>query len=386
MPPSLPVSAHPPTQAQALQWDVFCQVIDNFGDIGVCWRLACNLAQRGQQVRLWVDDARALQWMAPHGCAGVQVRAWGSTVAVQEPPTDVLIEAFGCEITPEIIAICAYQSSLGGQKPTWINLEYLSAERYVERCHALPSPIQQGPAAGWTKWFFYPGFTPATGGLLREIDLPARQARFDAAAWRGAQLTGSGAAARPGERWLALFCYESPALPQLLAQCAQATTPTRLLVTPGRAAATRSAWRHIKHENGREPLADKREQLSISYLAPCPQTAFDEMLWACDLNLVRGEDSLVRALWAGQPLVWHIYPQSDLAHHDKLHAFLDWLQAPPSLRRFHYIWNGLEAGALPTLDADTLAQWTACALKARARLLAQDDLVTQLLAFVNKRR
>ncbi|MEO7887531.1 MAG: elongation factor P maturation arginine rhamnosyltransferase EarP, partial [Polaromonas sp.] len=45
---------------RSLQWDIFCKVIDNFGDIGVCWRLAADLASRGHKVRLWVDDASAL--------------------------------------------------------------------------------------------------------------------------------------------------------------------------------------------------------------------------------------------------------------------------------------------------------------------------------------
>ena len=107
------------------------------------------------------------------------------------------------------------------------------------------------------------------------------------------------------------------------------------------------------------------------------------MLWACDLNFVRGEDSLVRALWAGQPFVWQIYPQHDDAHHAKLHAFLDWLQAPPTLRRWHAQWNGLEpATALPPLARATLAEWHDCTRAARQRLLAQPDLLTQLLGFV----
>jgi uncharacterized repeat protein (TIGR03837 family) len=110
------------------------------------------------------------------------------------------------------------------------------------------------------------------------------------------------------------------------------------------------------------------------------------MLWACDLNLVRGEDSLVRALWAGRPLVWQIYPQHDNAHHDKLHAFLDWLQAPESLRRFHATWNGLDNAPLVLPDKTLLAQWAACVQAARARLLAQDDLVTQILGFVQEKR
>ena len=388
-----------PTPTTPLQWDIFCQVIDNFGDIGVCWRLARDLAQRGHSVRLWTDDASALQWMAPHGCAGVQVLPWGGALPESATPPDVLVEAFGCEITPKIIATTASNIRAKGQKdpqfkpPVWINLEYLSAESYVARCHRLPSPVQHGPAAGWTKWFFYPGFTPATGGLLRELDLSARQAQFDVAAWRSAHLAHSSASgnssAKPNTRWISLFCYEPAALGQLLAQLTEASTPTRLLVTPGRAAAAVAAVTaaaDFYSQNGLEPLYSQRQELSISYLAPCSQSAFDELLWACDVNLVRGEDSLVRALWAGQPLVWHIYPQHDNAHHDKLQAFLDWLQAPASLRQFHAVWNGISQAPLPLLDEDTLREWRACVRQARAQLSAQKDLLTQLLGFCLEKR
>lgn len=125
-----------------------------------------------ERVRLWVDDASALQWMVPEGCPGVELRAWGSPPpGPEEPAPDVMLEAFGCDIAPEFIAYSAYQSSTRGQKhpkPVWINLEYLSAESYVERHHKLSSLLSSGPGAGWTRWFFYPGFTPGTGGLLRE--------------------------------------------------------------------------------------------------------------------------------------------------------------------------------------------------------------------------
>lgn len=388
MPFAMPTAALTPSPAQALQWDVFCQVIDNFGDMGVCWRLACNLAERGEQVRLWTDDALALRWMAPHGHPGVQVRDWHSLLATDEDPTDILVEAFGCDAPPDFLAACVRRAQASGRPPVWINLEYLSAESYVERCHTLPSLVMQGPAAGWTKWFFYPGFTPATGGLLRELDLPARQQRFDAAAWRRAQLAGSGDTAPPDARWISLFCYEPPALAALLAQCAQADQPaTRWLVTPGRAAAaTQAVLQSFPHENSLQAPPDQCKQLSISYLQPCSQPAFDEMLWACDLNLVRGEDSLVRALWAGQALVWHLYPQHDNAHHAKLQAFLDWLQAPASLRRFHAIWNGVVAGDLHLPDAAELQEWRACVRRARTALWAQGDLLTQLLGFCAQKR
>ena len=117
------------------------------------------------------------------------------------------------------------------------------------------------------------------------------------------------------------------------------------------------------------------------------QTDFDHLLWACDLNCVRGEDSLVRALWAGQPFVWHIYPQHDNAHHAKLEAFLDWLQAPESWRQFHRHWNGIATPQGPVWPGWAVVdEWRGCALAARERLLAQPDLVSQLLEFVANKR
>ena len=163
-----------------MQWDIFCKVIDNFGDIGVCWRLCADLARRGHTVRLWVDDASALQWMAPGALegriAGIEVCAWADSMQPQKlanlPAADVWIEGFGCEIAPEFIAAYAKWTGAKGlndsKSPVWVNLEYLSAERYVERAHGLPSPVMSGPAKGATKHFFYPGFTGRTGGLLRE--------------------------------------------------------------------------------------------------------------------------------------------------------------------------------------------------------------------------
>jgi uncharacterized repeat protein (TIGR03837 family) len=121
-------------------------------------------------------------------------------------------------------------------------------------------------------------------------------------------------------------------------------------------------------------------QPSWSTLPYTDQNGFDEMLWACDLNFVRGEDSLVRALWAGQPFIWHIYPQDDNAHHAKLEAFLDWLQAPETLRQAHRVWNGLEGGELTIPHAGLLAEWTACVHTARQQLSSQADLVSQLIA------
>lgn len=374
---------HQPPVHPPLCWDIFCRVIDNFGDIGVCWRLAVNLAQRGQTLRLWVDDASALAWMAPDGAPGVQVLAWTAPFDARgQTPGDVLVEAFGCDIDPEFIANYADNIRARGLKCLWINLEYLSAESYVARCHTLPSPVMQGPGQGLTKHFFYPGFTADTGGLLREPDLLQRQASFDRTAW----LTEQGIDGQ-GQRLVSLFCYEPAGLLALLQALVADDTPTMLLVTAGRAAT--AVRQLIEHEIDLQPLYNKGKQLSISYLPQITQTDYDHLLWACELNFVRGEDSLVRALWAGKPFIWQIYPQDDDAHHNKLNAFLDWLQAPPSLRRAHRVWNGVpgpeaDDATAPLLTADAVQTWHGSCQRARQTLLLQNDLASQLLDFIAK--
>ena len=349
-------------------WDIFCTVIDNHGDLGVCWRLTRQLLTQSESVRLWVDDASALAWMAPDAptLSKLQVLPWyaasQSEVLSQLKPADVWIEAFGCTL-PE--AFVAHGVATHPQQPAWINLEYLSAEDWVPRMHKMPSPVMSGPAKGWTKRFFYPGFTADTGGLLRETDLKERQERFDRAAWRQQHVPSLA----PDGLLISLFCYEPAALPQLLQQLVG--TPHHLLVAPGRPLVA-----------VQQTLANMAVHPSWSALPYTDQNGFDEMLGACDLNLVRGEDSLVRALWAGQPFIWHIYPQDDNAHHAKLEAFLEGMHAPESLRRAHRVWNGMEAGEWPAINSGALADWAACAQTARQQLRQQPDLVSQLRSLV----
>jgi uncharacterized repeat protein (TIGR03837 family) len=347
-----------------MKWDLFCRVVDNLGDIGVCWRLAVDLAERGEQVRLFVDDASALAWMAPHGASGVSVQPWPAADAAVTP-ADVVIEAFGCELPPNVAGAMASQV----RPPVWINLEYLSAEAYVERSHCLPSPQLGGLGAGLVKWFFYPGFTAATGGLIRERDLLRRQAVFDAGAW----LASQGVQRRGSERIVSLFCYTNPTLPDMLSDLAQ--QPTLLLVTEGLAAQQVAAMLGPDH---------RHDGLRAVMLPRLAQTDYDHLLWASDLNFVRGEDSWVRAQWAARPFVWQAYPQDDGAHAGKVEAFLDRLTAaaPDDLaapvRAVWRRWNGLPAAsarlpAWPVWQQHTLA-W-------RDKLLAQADLGTQLIGF-----
>lgn len=362
-------------------WDIFCRVIDNFGDIGVCWRLCTDLAGRGQKVRFWVDDASALQWLAPGALEGhwlnVQVRLWaqaGDADSLRSlHRSDIWIEAFGCEIPLSFVA--HFATAPIAKQPVWLNLEYLSAEPYVERCHGLPSPVMHGPAKGWIKYFFYPGLSAKTGGLMQG---PTQNAGpGPSAGTQRERFFAQSGINWQGERVLSLFCYEPPLLGPLLEHLATGTQSVLLLVTAGRAsAAVRAQWgAQTQHGN-----------LQLCFLPLLTQVAYDGLLAASDVNFVRGEDSVVRALWTGKPFVWQIYPQEDGAHAVKLEAFMQRLGMNTATCELHRAWNGMShtlalTGVLQPLLAENLHPWQVEAQAGRQSLLKLPDLGQRLVEF-----
>lgn len=357
---------------QAMRWDVLCRVVDNLGDVGVCSRLARQLAARGHQVRLWIDDASALAWMHPEGLAGVTVHSESPTAGWRGGDLgEVVLETFGCGVAARMLAAMLDRQP----PPVWVNLEHLSAEGFVERSHRLPSPRLVGAGAGLTTWFFYPGFTPRTGGLVRETGLLAQRAGHDAAQW----LETSGLRQVPDEPLVCAFAY--PDAPWTDLAGAPALRRARFLL-PGARGNALSGGGQGSPIDPADPRWQRLPLLS--------QDRFDRLLWSCTLNLVRGEDSFVRAQWAGIPFLWQPYRQSDLAHRAKLEAFLDlFLQdAPASLagqvRHLHRWWNGMSARPTDWPDLDARAPWATHCRRWRDELARQDDLVSQLTAFVKK--
>ncbi|MFJ4066573.1 elongation factor P maturation arginine rhamnosyltransferase EarP [Pseudomonas sp. NPDC089996] len=302
-------------------WDIFCSVVDNYGDIGVTWRLARQLvAEHDLAVRLWVDDLNAFVPLCPGADAraaqqwqqGVDVRAWPAQWQPQAP-ADVVIGAFACQLP------AAYVEAMRARTAPvlWLNLEYLSAEDWVEGCHGLPSPQPNG----LRKVFFFPGFTAGTGGLLREASLlPRRQAFEQSSEARAAFLQGLGVHLQPGALLMSLFAYENGQLGRWLDALVEDTDPVHLLVPQGRILGDLEAWL------GEQPLkagdVHPRGTLTVQVLPFVSQDDYDRLLWSCDFNAVRGEDSFVRAQWAGRPMLWHIYVQDENAHWEKLEAFL----------------------------------------------------------------
>lgn len=333
-------------------WDIFCRVVDNYGDIGTCWRLARQLVQEfNLSVRLWVDDLASFQRICPQvqiecgrqSVDSIEVCHWTGDLRLVAT-ADVVIEAFACELPPTYVASMMSRTV----SPVWINLEYLTAEEWVEGCHGLPSPQTRNFLR---KYFFFPGFTKKTGGLLRESDLLLQRSAFDRVVatrfWQGLGIEPKS----DDELRISLFCYENNSLEPLLRTWEQGETHVRLLACPGAAQALIGRAYGIEFSTGD---TIQRGSLTIHALPFLTQSRYDELLWACDLNFVRGEDSFVRAQWAGRPFVWQIYPQAEEAHFAKLDAFLDRFladfcgtglgvtertAAAESIRQFWSAWN-----------------------------------------------
>ncbi|MCB1954674.1 MAG: elongation factor P maturation arginine rhamnosyltransferase EarP [Rhodocyclaceae bacterium] len=333
-------------------WDVFCRVVDNFGDIGVCRRLCLSLARDHDiAVRLITDQPELLQRMdeptaiaaeSPIG-APFRVIRWCSSL-IPEATTAVVIEAFACEL-PEGYS---RQMASDGRRRLWINLEYLSAEPWVEGCHGL---VSRHPELGLDKVFVFPGFTGGTGGLLRESGLLARRDAFtadpdaQAAFWQGLGLDAPAGA----ERRVCLFGYENPAAIALLDVMAGDESPWTVVVPEDRSATQVAAWAGSPLARpGDSAVVGALRVVRVPFMA---QDRFDQLLWACDLNLVRGEDSLVRALWAARPFLWQAYVQPDDAHLDKVAALATAFArgvAPAGLPGTYLsslqAWNGTDGG------------------------------------------
>jgi len=355
-----------------LRWDIFCRVIDNLGDAGVCLRLAADLASRGLQVCLYIDQPAVLKQLMHNTAYSkyLSVRLWPEYTESfsASDVADVVIEAFACDPPTAYIRAMAQSA----KPPVWINLEYLSAEAWVKESHGLPSPH---PRYALTKYFFFPGFTPGTGGLLRE---PGLIDRLDTA-----HIENKDTALR-----IFLFGYPQPKISEWLDRLAAQAEPTLLAIVPCPAQQQVDDWLATHTDTN---------QLTIAHQPFVPQAEFDALLASYDFLFVRGEDSFVRAQWAAKPLVWQIYPQEEAIHLVKLKAFYDHYldQGVLTAKQRSIYWQFVSAwnnGNASSNDAVLASTWPKLveiyplllenARVWRNQLLKQRDLVSQLRDFV----
>jgi uncharacterized repeat protein (TIGR03837 family) len=355
-----------------MRWDIFCQIVDNYGDAGVCWRLARSLSSiHGQDVRIFCDDLPTLNLLAsgvdPKVKDEIELLPWEASYNNARHPVsaaDVVIEAFGCELPERYLA----GLFIAAKKPIIINLEYLSAEPWITEFHGKASPQSHGIP----KYFFFPGFQDEAGGLLLEPIPP-----------QGNELTKdippllhqAWSSLRSDAKRISIFCYPEAPLQKWLADLGKLNQNFDIVLTHGIA--------ELLHLTTGKPISlpSNIQLISIPFVS---QDEYDWVLAQCDFNIVRGEDSFIRAQLAGKPFIWHIYPQDDHAHEIKLAAFLDlYLENASQSLRLASI--AAMTWAMPSDWITSLGAWNAHSQAWRAQLLekqADGGLPARLLRFV----
>lgn len=313
-----------------MRWDIFCQIVDNYGDAGVCWRLARALSRLSSssvnnvecddsRIRLFCDDLNVLNVIThgdavAHGASlGVEVLPWSAaeSPAILASVGDVVIEAFACHLPKPYVEAMVQKTSqrVSAKQPIWINLEYLTAEAWADDMHLMPSPQNNG----LNKYFYFPGFTPKAGGVLlgdwdevtsNSLNIPT-------------SLSSAFESCRPKSKKVSLFNYKQAPLDAWLDSVNQVALEHGEMVD-----VFLCADQNVSTTT-QAALSSVDSAVKLIQLPFIPQEDYDYLLSVCDINLVRGEDSFVRAQWAGKPFIWDIYPQSDLAHEVKLDAFLE---------------------------------------------------------------
>ncbi len=366
-------------------WDIFCKIIDNFGDIGVCWRLAKQLQSEYKlNIRLWIDDLNAAQKIIPQLNVhlnrqiidDIYVLSWHAQTKFTDA-SDIVIEAFSCELPSE------YIGEMVQKKSTWINLEYLSAESWVADFHAKPSPR----ANGLTRYFYFPGFTQATGGLIRENNIIHQNQHLSSDKsqqnlfWQSVNLTNN------KHLKVSLFCYPHAPIESLLMVMAESNQPIHCYVPASNILSKVADFFGLSHLNIGENYQLK--QLNLHILPFLSQADYDQLLSVCDINFVRGEDSWIRAIWAAKPFIWQPYFQAENTHIQKLSAFLDLfyanLNAKQAVLHIHHAWvSGQITATIWQAYLNHLIDISAHTLLQSQQLARQTDLAKQLVIFCNK--
>ncbi len=372
-------------------WDIFCRIVDNFGDIGVCWRLAKQLShEHHKQVRLWVDNIAVAQqiipnlkpWPATQLIEKVSVHQWTGHVEdhgyLTANVADVVVEAFACELPASYIA------AMIDKKPIWINLEYLSAESWVNDFHAKSSPH---PRNGLIKYFFFPGFNEATGGLVREQAVTFERDLFQNSSIMQTQFWASiGVKPAPNKLNVSLFCYPHAPIEALLNGMSQSENPVLCLIPE----TTNIAKLAPYFGKNQLTIGEKyhKGNLCLQVIPFLNHQQYDKLIWACDLNFVRGEDSWIRAIWANKPFVWQPYFQTENSHITKLEAFLEIYTehfnsaGKQILKDFSFAWaNGEMANEHWQALSNQLPAIQPCFRSQSQALTCQTDLVTKLVTF-----
>lgn len=297
---------------------VLCRVVDNFGDIGFCWRLSRSLLEVCPEIslRLVVSDLASFSALdnridaskSVQSVSGIEVFDWNDAErckkAFGEKPPRVVLECFQCGRPDWLEEILFY-----GEREDIahiINVEYLTAEDWADEFHCLKSATRSKFVK---KVNFMPGFSKKTGGLV--LDKSFMQSLSEREYAKSLLQKEANIEVNDDDFNVVVFSYERDFTPVVRALSALAENlakkkgkRVRVFLTEGKS--RKSFLGAIEKE-----VAEKKETAPflLTKLPFLTQSTWDALLTLCDFNFVRGEDSMARACLCGVPFVWHAYPQ-----------------------------------------------------------------------------
>ena len=302
--------------------DIFCEIIDNFGDIGVVYRISKELKKIFQNVRIRIVLNRLEEFKAINKkVKDVDYQEIDGLICVTEKyvkenmesfgVSDVFIEAFGCNVPEEYVKAAKENSKL------WINLEYLSGEKWIEDFHLCESLIDSKTLK---KIFFMPGFSEKSGGVI--IDSGFLERMKYGKENRDEVFKKYFKDFDLKDKFIGtVFSYEKN-FENLLETLKNYEKETVLLLMGEK---TQKSFSEILKKNLTEDYGNivKYGKITMIYSDFFSQEEYEEIISASDFNFTRGEDSFVRGIILRKPFMWHIYLQEEKAHMDKIKAFTE---------------------------------------------------------------
>lgn len=279
--------------------DIFCQVIDNYGDVGVAYRLAREFKRvyPNKKLRFVINQIEELNLIRKS--EDIEIILY-KDISKIENSADLIIESFGCEIPKEYMDKALKNAKL------IINLEYFSAEKWVDDFHLQESFL----GGNLKKYFFIPGLSEKSGGILLDNEFLERKKKVEANKEYYLEKFGI---KEKYDLIGSVFSYEKN-FDSLIEELKKLDKKVILLIL-----SEKTQKNFIKYfDNGNN--YDKIKFVKLPFFT---YDKYEELLALCDFNLVRGEDSFVRALLLGKPFLWHIYPQDENTHIKKLESFLE---------------------------------------------------------------
>lgn len=302
---------------------VLCKVVDNFGDIGVVWRLCCQLSNQikkenfTSKINLIVDDLASFNKICNSVDSNksfqivenINIFNWNDEKLCYDEFSkndgenlSVILEVFQCG-RPSWMEKILFEEKLN-RTVQIIMIDYLTAEKYAEDFHCLQSLTRSSKVQ---KVNFMPGFTNKTGGLIIDSE------------WEHF-------CDYKNNKTLLCFTYDRN-WDALANACKKSNYIEKVLIAPGKGfESLKKSFHFIKDSN-----------LKIEELSFMNQNEWDKMLKNCGVLFIRGEESMSRACLSGIPFVWHAYPQSDEYQLIKVRALLERMSVHFSVEDFRII-------------------------------------------------